>query len=470
MNKKTIQSVFLGMVLLLMYLPILLLAVYSFMDSAIIGRSGSFTVKNYVYLFHSEDLRSMIFGTLILAVIVAVISTILGTLGAIGAFYSSKKLKRPIHLMNQIPVVNADVVTGFSICVLLIVFFKMDKASYIPLVIGLVSLCSPFVYLSVIPRLKQMDPQLYEAALDLGCSSFGALRKVVLPQLTSGIVSGFMMSITLTLDDYFITTYTKPSMFDTISTYVVNATKGAQTDVKTALWALSTIIFLIDDLCCDRYESIQAGRRMIMKYKVFSIIFSILLVITLPLALCSCSTQKSSKNDEIILRIANWEEYLDEGDWDDDEEIELENGKKIIGRNSMIKDFENWYEKTYHKKVKVEYSTFGTNEDMYNQLTIGDTYDLICPSEYMTMKLMAENKILKYSDEFWDTSDANNYYAKGVSPYIKKSLDQLKYQGQSVGDYTAGYMWGTLGYVYNPKYVSREDAEDWGLLIKSKIL
>ena len=114
----------------------------------------------------------------------------------------------------------------------------MDKASYIPLVIGLVSLCSPFVYLSVIPRLKQMDPQLYEAALDLGCSPFGALRKVVLPQLTSGIVSGFMMSITLTLDDYFITTYTKPSMFDTISTYVVNATKGAQTDVKTALWAL----------------------------------------------------------------------------------------------------------------------------------------------------------------------------------------------------------------------------------------
>ena len=242
MTKKTIQGIFLGIILLLMYLPILILAVYSFMDSAIIGKSGSFTLKNYIYLFHSEDLRTMIFGTILLALVVAVISTILGTLGAIGSFYSSNKLK---NLMNQIPVVNADVVTGFSICVLLIVFFKMDKASYIPLVLGLVSLCSPFVYLSVIPRLKQMDPQLYEAALDLGCSPFGALRKVVLPQLTSGIVSGFMMSITLTLDDYFITTYTKPSMFDTISTYVVNATKGAQTDVKTALWALSTIIFLV---------------------------------------------------------------------------------------------------------------------------------------------------------------------------------------------------------------------------------
>ena len=95
-----------------------------------------------------------------------------------------------------------------------------------------------------------------------------------------------------------------------------------------------------------------------MKYKAFSILFSILLVVTLPLALCSCgSKNNSSNNEEIVLRIANWEEYLDEGDWDDDEEIKLENGKKIIGRNTMIKDFENWYEKTYHKKVKVEYSS-----------------------------------------------------------------------------------------------------------------
>ena len=245
MTKKILQSFFLGIILLLMYLPILILAVYSFTDSAVIGKSGSFSIKNYLYLIQSDDLKHMIIGTLILALVVAVISTCLGTIGAIGAFYSTKKFRNPMHLMNQIPVVNADVVTGFSICVLLIVFFKMDKASYIPLVIGLVSLCSPFVYLSVMPRLKQMDSELYEAALDLGCSPWRALRKVVLPQLTSGIVSGFMMSITLTLDDYFITTYTKPSMFDTISTYVVNATKGAQTDVKTALWALSTIIFFV---------------------------------------------------------------------------------------------------------------------------------------------------------------------------------------------------------------------------------
>ena len=145
-----------------------------------------------------------------------------------------------------------------------------------------------------------------------------------------------------------------------------------------------------------------------MKYKVFSIIFSILLVITLPLALCYCSTQKSSKNDEIILRIANWEEYLDEGDWDNDEEIELENGKKIIGRNSMIKDFENWYEKTYHKKVKVEYSTFGTNEVYSNVgewtkfsyktglIKVGDTFNLTIESKLDNMNLLIDDLSISY--------------------------------------------------------------------------
>ena len=245
MLKKCIKYAVICLVLIFMYVPILILAVYSFTDAPNIGPIHGFSLQNYITLFTTEELRDMITGSIMLALGSAVLATILGTTGAIGAFYSGKRVKSTISVLNQVPVVNADVVTGFSICVLLIVFFKMDKASYVPLVIGLVSLCSPFVYLSVIPRLKQMDPQLYEAALDLGCSPFGALRKVVLPQLTSGIVSGFMMSITLTLDDYFITTYTKPSMFDTISTYVVNATKGAQTDVKTALWALSTIIFLI---------------------------------------------------------------------------------------------------------------------------------------------------------------------------------------------------------------------------------
>ena len=147
--------------------------------------------------------------------------------------------------LNQVPVVNADVVTGFSMCILLVVVFGVSKDTYIPLVLGHVVLSAPFVYLAVVPKLKQMDPSIYEAALDLGATPFYALVKVIIPEIASGILSAFVMAITLSLDDYFVATYTKPATFDTISTYVVNATKGSQTEIKTALWALSTIIFLV---------------------------------------------------------------------------------------------------------------------------------------------------------------------------------------------------------------------------------
>ena len=121
----------------------------------------------------------------------------------------------------------------------------VDKSSFVSLLIGHTILESPFIYLSVVPKLKQMDNSLYEAALDLGASPAVALRRVVLPQIFPGVVSGFALAVTLSLDDYFITSYTKPATFDTISTYVVNATRGSQTEIKTALWALSTLIFVI---------------------------------------------------------------------------------------------------------------------------------------------------------------------------------------------------------------------------------
>lgn len=244
-SSRVVRAVFFVFMLLVLYMPILILALYSFTDATNIGATPSFTLRNYHTLFTSEDLRTMIIGTLSLAVGSSVIATILGTMGAIGAFYSKDRMRRTIASMNQIPVVNADVVTGFSVCVLLVVVLGINKETYIPLVIGHVVLSAPFVYLSVLPKLKQMDPSLYEAALDLGATPFRALRQVVLPQLMSGIVSGFGLAITLSLDDYFIATYTKPATFNTISTYVVNATKGSNTTIKTALWALSTVIFLI---------------------------------------------------------------------------------------------------------------------------------------------------------------------------------------------------------------------------------
>lgn len=205
----------------------------------------------------------MIFGTLTLAVTSALIATILGSLGAIGAFYSKERVKTAMSTMNQIPVINADVVTGFSICVLMVVAMRISKDTYIPLLVGHVTLSAPFVFLNVMPKIQQMDSSLYEAALDLGATPFRALKQVVIPQIMPGIVSGFGLAITLSLDDYFIATYTKPAMFDTISTYVVNATKGSQTTIKTALWALSTVIFLIVILvvAVGNYRAIQEEKR-----------------------------------------------------------------------------------------------------------------------------------------------------------------------------------------------------------------
>ncbi|MCR4806261.1 MAG: ABC transporter permease subunit [Lachnospiraceae bacterium] len=243
--KKYGQHAVIWFVLCFLYLPILILSFYSFTESDMIGAVRGFSLDNYRTLFTEPELLAMMFGTLSLAFMVAVLSVILGTVGAIGSFYSKKGIMKTVEIFNQVPVVNADVVTGFSICIFLIVFLHLDKESYIPLIIGQTALCTPFVYLSVMPRLKMMDNALYEAALDLGCDPKMALRKVILPQVMPGVLSGFMTAITLSLDDYFIATYLKPATFDTISTYVVNATRGAHTSIKTALWALSAVMFVL---------------------------------------------------------------------------------------------------------------------------------------------------------------------------------------------------------------------------------
>ena len=259
MMKRLCKMVFIALVLVFVYFPILLLAFYSFTDATNIGAFSEFSFDNYVTLFTTPELVEMIVGTILLALGTAFLATILGTVGAIGSFYSRKSISGVMSTLNQVPVVNADVVTGFSVCILLVVVLGVSKDTFIPLVIGQVILSAPFVYLSVIPKLKQMDSSIYEAALDLGATPFVGLTKIVLPQIFSGIASGFALAITLSLDDYFIATYTKPATFDTISTYVVNATKGSQTEIKTALWALSAVIFAVAVLVVI-ISNIRAGR------------------------------------------------------------------------------------------------------------------------------------------------------------------------------------------------------------------
>lgn len=244
--RKILKWAFLGLILAFIYAPIGLLTVYSFNSTETITSWGEFSWTHYQYFFNPDNqpLR-IVLQTICLALVVASFSTILATLGAIGIFYSKKRMGTTLSGINQIPVINAEVVTAISLA-FLFVAFNLPKSTFIPLIVGQMVLCTPFVVLSIIPKLKQMDNNLYEAALDLGASPARALFTVVVPQISPGIVSGFMLAITLSLDDYIIAAYTKPNTFQTISTHIYSLAKGSKVDmIKSSYWALTAIIFAV---------------------------------------------------------------------------------------------------------------------------------------------------------------------------------------------------------------------------------
>ena len=197
--------------------------------------------------------------------------------------------------------------------------------------------------------------------------------------------------------------------------------------------------------------------------KIMLKITSLLLAAVLSVGIVPDNVYADDQAEEIVLRVSNWEEYIDLGDWDEEELIELDSAS-IIGEQSIVEDFEDWYYETYGLKVRVEYSTFGTNEDLYSQLTLGDVYDLICPSEYMIMKLMREDMLTPLSDDFFDRDNELNYYVNGVSPFIWDTFESNEINGEKWSKYAACYMWGITGIVYNPEEVSFEEASTWQIL------
>ena len=244
MVKKLFAGGYVFLVLMILYAPILLLVAYSFNMSREIGIwSTEWGFSLYTELFQNEDIMQTVLNTFILTIVSSVLSSILGTLGAIGMFYSKQKTRRILNGATQIPIINAEIVTAISIA-LVCTMFAFGR-SYASLLIGHIVLTFPFVVLSVMPKLKQMDNNLYEAALDLGATPIKALFTVIIPEILPGILSGFLLAINLSLDDYIITTFTKPATFQTISTYVFDAyARGGKSSSVPALRALSTIIFL----------------------------------------------------------------------------------------------------------------------------------------------------------------------------------------------------------------------------------
>lgn len=255
MVKKIIGQSAIWFVLLLMYLPVLVLVAFSFTDSTNVGVWTGFTFDLYPRLFQNAEIMAALGNTLILALISSLVATILGTMGAMGAYYSKKRSRAFIEGVTQIPVVNAEIVIALSLTVLFvfvgnIIFMGFNLFSFWTLLIGHVILALPFVYLNVKPKLQQMDPSLYEAALDLGASSRVALWKIVIPQILPGIFSGFLIAFSLSLDDFIITAFTRGSgllngagTIETLSTLIQAKIKKGP--VPPEMRSLTTLIFLL---------------------------------------------------------------------------------------------------------------------------------------------------------------------------------------------------------------------------------
>lgn len=242
MVKKIFAKSYVALILCIMYAPIFVLIAFSFTEATLIGNWSGFSLKLYSNLFKNKEIMEALKNTILIALSSAIVSTILGTLGAIGIYYSKKRMRKTFNFIGQIPVLNPEIVTALSLTILFV--FLGIKFNFITLMIGHVVLTIPFVVLSITPKLKQMDPNIYEAALDLGAKPSMALRKVIIPEIIPGVLSGFILAVTLSLDDYIITAFTRNNSFQTISTYVygVTAKKGA---LPPTLRALTTLIFIV---------------------------------------------------------------------------------------------------------------------------------------------------------------------------------------------------------------------------------
>ena len=244
--KRFLAQCYIWLLLVILYAPIVFIAVFSFTESKVLGNWTGFSTKLYSNLFTGDmqgtgSLMLAIENTLIIALVAATVSTILGTIAAIGIHNMRGRTKQAINFLNNIPMLNPDIITGVSLF-LLFVFLHISQG-YLTVVLAHITFCTPYVVLNVLPKLTQMNPNVYEAALDLGATPFQALRKVLIPLLKPGMISGFIMAFTMSLDDFAVTFFTRGTIgLDTLSTYIyTDARKGGLTP---ELRPLITLLFV----------------------------------------------------------------------------------------------------------------------------------------------------------------------------------------------------------------------------------
>ena len=243
--KKILAKAYIALLLAILYAPIVIIAVFSFTEAKVLGNWTGFSLRLYGNLLSggvSSSLVGAIINTLVIGVLAALLSTVLGSVAAIGIFNMRGRAKRAITLLNDVPMLNPDIITGVSLFILFVAIGVTQ--GFVTVVLAHTAFCTPYVVLSVMPKLRQMNPDTYEAALDLGATPGQALRKVILPQIRPGVVSGMILAFTLSIDDFAVTLFTKGNGgLDTLSTYIyADARKGGLT---AELRPLMTIIFLV---------------------------------------------------------------------------------------------------------------------------------------------------------------------------------------------------------------------------------
>ena len=420
---------------LILYAPIVTLMVLSFNNTKTRSRWGGFTGKWYVSLFQNKEIMNALYTTLIIALLSALIATLIGTLAALGMQVMRSRTRTLFMGITNIPMLNADIVTGVSLMLLFIAFrltlgFKTILLAHITFNI-------PYVILSVMPKLKQTNKRTYEAALDLGASPLYAFVKVVLPDIMPGIFSGFLLAFTMSLDDFVITHFTKGPGVDTLSTKIYSEVRKG---IKPEMYALSTLMFvtvlilliLINLSPADKRKKnvpVRFGRaRKIGRFffqKLIPVAMAVLIVIG---GFIYGQKDGTSKNGQVI--VYNWGEYIDP---------------------EIIDLFEE------ETGIDVIYEEFETNEIMYPKIQSGAiAYDVVCPSDYMIQR-MIENDLL---------AEINYDHIPNLK-YIGDNYMKMSRQFDPENKYSVPYLWGTVGILYNKKMVD-EPVDSWGILWDKK--
>ena len=451
---KYASRIYIGIILAILYIPILTLILFSFNASESTSTFVGFDIRWYVELFNSPEAFTALRNTLILAVLSALIATIIGTAAAEGIYKMRSKLaKTAITSVTNIPMMNPDIVTGMSMMLFfaaVVGIFKIadySEIGFLAMLISHVTFCLPYVILSVLPRLTELGNSLSEAALDLGCTPLQAFIKVKLPNIMPAVLSGAIMAFTLSLDDFVISYFVAPPNFQTLPLLIYSMTKKK---VKPDMYALSTIIvvvifilLLVSNLRSEKKTALDGKKKRI----AVIITASIAIIATVAVIIGSLFTGGAAigSSEVIYLNVYNWGEYMADGS-----DSEYGNVNKM---------FEEYYEAKTGKKVVVNYSTYATNEDLYSKLNNSAvSYDVVTPSDYMIEKLIEADLLL----EFDVNSEIPNYQ------YIDENFKKPYYD--EAERYSVPYTYGMIGIIYNPEMVDLEDVADesWGLLWNEK--